>query len=239
MEKKILKDNKRPFLNIIENDEMCTLSISAHKENQSEDEIRMINDAIEKLLDFLPDVEEESHVFGDFIEPLLFDAILKSVMERESQNKENQKLKEYDFKIGDRVRFKNWVQMENEYGLDESGGIRTIFSFSELMKHLCGTFATIEEIERGVITLTNFSAQGRTGFFFTKDMVEPSPYYCGKVVCVESKVDAFTVGKNYKVKDGRIKTDEYQFFPPVFFDPIKSLEELNKPTVHFIEVKDE
>lgn len=230
----MFKDIECPILSIAENDETCTLLLNVHTGERTEKENEMISEAINKLIDLLPDVEEESHTFGDFIAPLVFDAIFKSVMEHESKEHENEAPKQHQFKVGDRVRFKTWEQMEKEYGLDEYGEIRTTTIFTECMKHLCGTFATIKTIEGNEVILSDFSSQGMTCFNFSIDMIEPSPYFCGKVVCVDDKGGSFTKGKVYAVEDGVIIGDINTFCK------IRSLKNMNETMESkFIEVKDE
>lgn len=146
----------------------------------------------------------------------------------------------HQFRAGDRVRFKTWEQMEKEFGLDENGDIRTIARFSKLRKHLCGTFATIDSLTGSYVGLRVFSAQEEDHYLCTLDMIEPSPYFHGKVVCVKSNENALTVGKIYEVNDGRIKVGENCYFPTFLSEPIKTLSELNvHRSLQFVEVKDE
>lgn len=233
------KDIERPILNIVENDETCTLSISVHKENQSEDEIRMVNDAIEKLLDLLP-VEQckENSLFTALISTRwdrselekiflddLIDDLIDDINEHEKCNKD--KKQSHQFKIGDRVRFKTWEQLREELGSHRGCMVNG-------MKHLCGTYATITKIKGDMVELTDFSTQENGDWIYFADMIEPSPYYCGKVVCVDDKGGAFTKGKVYTVKDGTIEGDTDTFYN------IKSLKNMNETMESkFIEVKNE
>lgn len=228
----MFKDIECPILSIAESDETCTLLLNVHTKERTEKENEMICEAIEKLIDLLPDVEEENHTFGDCIEPLLFDVIMKSVMEHESKEHEKEAPKQHQFKVGDRVRFKTWEQMEKEYGFDEYGEIRTTTNFTECMKHLCGTFATIKIIKGNEVILSDFSSQGMTCFCFSTEMIEPSPYYHGKVVCIESDINTLTVGKIYEVKDGVIEDDF-----GVSFGKCVSVKSLCTPNIKFVEVK--
>lgn len=52
------------------------------------------------------------------------------------------------FKIGDRVKFKTWEQMEKEFGLRKSGCIDCNSTFVYDMKDYCGVSATIELINK-------------------------------------------------------------------------------------------
>lgn len=82
------------------------------------------------------------------------------------------------FKVGDRVRIRDWDDMEREYGTDCYGDI-TIpdIIFSRHMRHLCGRYATISSINRqnNIIGLENWSDNSDdTSWFFTKSMLEPA-----------------------------------------------------------------
>lgn len=82
-------------------------------------------------------------------------------------------LPKHEFKVGDRVQFKTWEEMEKEFGVDCSGDIKNDFVTS--MKHLCGTYATIETIGlNGDIKLTDFSAKGDTQWVYSTDMIKPA-----------------------------------------------------------------
>lgn len=82
-------------------------------------------------------------------------------------------LPKHDFKVGDRVQFKAWEEMEKEFGVDCSGDIKNDFVAS--MKHLCGTYATVETIGlNGNIKLNDFSAKGDTQWVYSTDMIKPA-----------------------------------------------------------------
>ena len=67
----------------------------------------------------------------------------------------------HDFKVGDRVQFKSWKEMEEEFGLDGDGDIHLgKTNFVKRMKYLCGTYATIKHItDDEYIALSNFTAK--------------------------------------------------------------------------------
>lgn len=46
--------------------------------------------------------------------------------------------------IGDKVTIRSWESMENEWGLDEFGGICIPLSFTRKMRYLCGSEAVVE-----------------------------------------------------------------------------------------------
>lgn len=68
--------------------------------------------------------------------------------------------KNYTFKVGDRVQFKTWEEMEEEFGVFEyRNGIKAISTkihFTDLMKPLCGTKANIIKIIDPIVELDNF-----------------------------------------------------------------------------------
>ena len=82
------------------------------------------------------------------------------------------------FKVGDRVRIRDWDDMEREYGTNSDGDIKIPdMSFLPCMRHLCGRYATIRSIDRqdNIIGLENWSDDsGDTLWCFTTEMVEPA-----------------------------------------------------------------
>ena len=64
------------------------------------------------------------------------------------------------FKIGERVRFKSWRQMCQEFYVDSAGDIVLPNEefFLEEMKALCGTYATIVNIYNGYVDFEKMSA---------------------------------------------------------------------------------
>lgn len=81
------------------------------------------------------------------------------------------------FKVGDRVRIRDWDDMEREYGTDSDGDIKVPdVGFGRCMRHLCGRYVTINDIfQDGFITLKDWSdTSGNIEWSFTKEMVEPA-----------------------------------------------------------------
>lgn len=76
------------------------------------------------------------------------------------------------FKVGERVQFKTWSEMEKEFGVDAIGSIKCEYSFTPSMRYICGTYATIEKIDCKRVYLGNFSSKGRNGFIFSTDMIK-------------------------------------------------------------------
>jgi hypothetical protein len=71
-----------------------------------------------------------------------------------------------EFKVGDRVRIRQWDDMEKEFGLDCLGRIQCLYKFTEGMKRLCGREITIE-------VLNDKGIQRVDGFAISTDMLEP------------------------------------------------------------------
>lgn len=89
---------------------------------------------------------------------------------------EKEKTQKHEFKVGDRVQFKSWEEMEREFGII-SGNIATKITFVPEMKFLCGTYATIKEIKSdGKVILTDSTSnQGNIGDWnYSLDMLKPA-----------------------------------------------------------------
>lgn len=94
------------------------------------------------------------------------------------------KFPKYSFKVGDRVRFRSWDDMESEFGVEPKTGsinIRGKIYFTKDMRPLCGTYATIESIcvqKNGLIImeLSKFSSNEEVFncYCFSTDMLEPA-----------------------------------------------------------------
>ena len=82
-----------------------------------------------------------------------------------------------NFHVGERVQFKTWDEMVEEYGINESETISCKFLFPKEMKYLCGALATIRKIcKDGRIYLTHFSssvsAEDNNHWSYSVDMVK-------------------------------------------------------------------
>ena len=64
------------------------------------------------------------------------------------------------FKVGDRVRIRDWDDMEREYGLTVFGNIDGPEDvFSKDMKRLCGKLCVISSIEGKEVFLQDFDGE--------------------------------------------------------------------------------
>lgn len=82
------------------------------------------------------------------------------------------------FKVGDRVRIRQWEDMKREFGTVSRGAINCRNSFTEGMRELCGKKATISDIYGAFsknVSLKNFeNCEGiDTNWCYSTDMLEP------------------------------------------------------------------
>ena len=203
------------------------------------------------------------------------------------------------YKIGDKVRVRQWDEMEKEFGLDPWGDIKCDRIFTRDMREYCGKVFTVRNVFSRAYYLDGCKSDFGFWWGFSDDMLVPavdkkivittdgkttlarlyedkkivktakakcSPedkfdfiagaelaferltqnkvkkpiYYNGKVVCVKvDKGAAYTVGKIYEFKDGKVRIDNGCTFPRG--EPIKSLDEWNNSNwtlAKFIELKD-
>lgn len=84
--------------------------------------------------------------------------------------KEERKVKE--FKIGEKVRIRQWDDMAKEFGVNSSGDINCSVIFSQRMRHLCGKKATIIYMIEKNVYLENEEGSSYFQYSFTTDMIE-------------------------------------------------------------------
>ena len=53
----------------------------------------------------------------------------------------------YNFAVGDKVQFKEWDELADEFGFQDSGDIDAPGAFVKGMRYLCGQVATIKDID--------------------------------------------------------------------------------------------
>lgn len=87
-------------------------------------------------------------------------------------DKENRSDEEMKFKVGDRVRVRDWDDMEKEFGVDRNGDIHIPFwLFLSAMKEFCGNIYTINDV------LSNgYKMDGTKGYVFTDEMLIPAEF---------------------------------------------------------------
>ena len=84
-----------------------------------------------------------------------------------------------EFKTGDFVQFKEWDEMEQEFGVNSTGSIKVLCSFTREMKPFCGVVARIADVihKEGTsskIVCIDFGEQEFSGewFSFSTDMIK-------------------------------------------------------------------
>jgi len=73
-------------------------------------------------------------------------------------------------KVGDKVRIRQWDDMEKEFGLDSAGDIKCLASFTRSMRNMCGnnhTVLSVDESDESAIL------DGDISHWITNDMIEP------------------------------------------------------------------
>ena len=106
---------------------------------------------------------------------------------------------QHEFKVGDRVQFKSWEEMEKEFGVNEDENIDIYPSFINEMRHLCGTFATIEKLDGARVALKEFSTNGETNWRYLVDMFKPA-----------TDEPKFKVGDKVRYKAKNVVANQYQ-----------------------------
>lgn len=79
-----------------------------------------------------------------------------------------------ELKRGDRVCFREWRDMADEFGCNENGTIKCKYGFMDDMIPLCGTYATVESVDYdGRVRLMYFSntAFDTAAYAFSADML--------------------------------------------------------------------
>lgn len=78
-----------------------------------------------------------------------------------------------DIHVGDRLRIRQWHDMEEEFGLNDMGEIDCTFIFAESMEDLCGIEFTVENIDGDGVIFETDHDRGLGGWMISADMCEP------------------------------------------------------------------
>lgn len=81
---------------------------------------------------------------------------------------------ERNFKVGDKIRIRQWDDMAKEFGIDKNGDIKALSGFIQEMRPLCGKKAKIGEIYGNCVFLEDFEdCEGLdTDYDYSMDMIE-------------------------------------------------------------------
>ena len=81
-----------------------------------------------------------------------------------------------DIRVGDRVRFRQWDDMAEEFNFEDEEGtwIDCLFTFTDAMRFLCGMTFTVSEVDdsSGRISFEEEFPDGRD-WHISADMLEP------------------------------------------------------------------
>jgi hypothetical protein len=78
-----------------------------------------------------------------------------------------------DIKVGMKVRFREWDDMEKEYGTASNGSIAVKFSFTKAMRRFCGICANVLFIKGNSIKLSGQFEGPWGGYSISANMLEP------------------------------------------------------------------
>lgn len=76
-----------------------------------------------------------------------------------------------EIKVGDRVRIREWKDMEKEFGLNYTGNIHCAGLFTSNMKHLCGQEIKVTSVRKGIKANSIF-IQDLGRYKISSDMLE-------------------------------------------------------------------
>ena len=143
-----------------------------------------------------------------------------------------------------------WVLLDNDdcFHINKQGDIAKVVDAPLLTRDFCFISDPTLKYSGGIFV--NF--EGNYSYvldgYHPEPESEPEPepkskYYSGKVVCVSSGDECFTVGKAYEFVNGEVKDDEGDTRPMHTDERFKSVEEWNSeygmPIARFIEYKGE
>ncbi len=114
----------------------------------------------------------------------------------------------HEFKVGDRVQFKSWEEIEKEFGVNDCNGkpyINTYPWFIKDMEYLCGTYATISKIDGHKVELKDFTARADNSIWtYSLDMLKPA---------TDEPKCKFTVGDKVIYKDKNVVAEIVEIYP--------------------------
>lgn len=148
-------------------------------------------------------------------------------------DKDNQNVKinksKHEFKVGDKVRIRQWDDMVEEFGLNSFNQIYTVPNFTQSMKPLCGQIATIIAFgrtfnETPFVELKFNKTELDTDWnFYSIDMLEPYTPRVAKVgeyvrvIESEDKGKIFKCTKNFWETGRYFKNSKYCYSDIVLF----------------------
>lgn len=135
----------------------------------------------------------------------------------------------HEFKVGDKVRVRQWDDMVEEFGINEGGSINCLWHFVDGMKKFCGEIATIIGFDYApnnrdrVYLRFNNEKLNENDWDFSTDMIEPyTPRVAKageyvKVIEGEDSGKIFKCTKNFWQTGGYFENFEYCYSDIVLF----------------------
>lgn len=135
----------------------------------------------------------------------------------------------HEFKVGDKVRVRQWDDMVEEFGINEGGSINCLWHFVDGMKKFCSEIATIIGFDYApnnrdrVYLRFNNEKLNENDWAFSTDMIEPyTPRVAKageyvKVIEGEDSGKIFKCTKNFWQTGGYFENFEYCYSDIVLF----------------------
>lgn len=107
-----------------------------------------------------------------------------------------------EFKVGDRVRIRDWNDMAKEFGTSSNGDIPCENGFTKGMRYLCGSVCTIKQIDKGDVLLDEWDKSNEDhSWSFSTDMIvkiydeinHPEHYTQSKHECIGEMIALFGI----------------------------------------------
>lgn len=157
---------------------------------------------------------------------LAYDRLFEKKTKNENSKNVEVNKQKHEFKVGDKVRIRQWDDMVKEYELNKYGNIKLKDDvFCPDMKCLCGKIATIRAF--GTSNFVNLEFENEVDksdyWRYTTEMLEPyTPRVAKvgeyvKVVEGENKDKIFKCTKNFWQTGGFFKNSEYYYSDIVLF----------------------
>lgn len=114
------------------------------------------------------------------------------------------------YKVGDKVRVREWDDMVKEFGIDKSGDINCRVAFIQEMKGLCGKIVTISNVKEGSYKIK----EDKEFWRWTDDMLVKA-IFCLDDITDEMIIELrngriyLSLGENFVRKEGYIKKSDY------------------------------
>lgn len=121
----------------------------------------------------------------------------------------------HEFKVGDKVRIRQWDDMAKEFGINIFNQVYTVPNFTQSMKHLCGQIATIIAFGKDfngtpfIKLKFNKTELDMDWNFYSIDMIEPYTPRIAKVGEYVMVIDGENKGKIFKCTKNFWKTGGY------------------------------